>query len=309
VVHWNLPSNPVDLEQREGRVHRYKGHAVRKNIAERYGLQALSSWREGGDPWQHMFALAENDRPAGMSDLVPYWVFEEGQARVERRVPLLPFSRDKARFGRLKRGLALYRVVFGQPRQEDLLSHLERNANLIDGDVMDWLISLTPPVDGDSADQAKCAVRADWKTLPMPQKTRRLSLDLRFTAKEMDVIRHGLVPREMEDKWFVFFENGLLHMHRSWTGYCIYRVQFEAGPDDCRATEAIVNDDPDQYRANGDVHEGESLRALISILLLRRPTPYPTSASDADAAAMEQWSVMGRAMFAPDDQDGGEHGE
>ena len=33
VVHWNLPANPVDLEQREGRVHRYKGHAIRKNIA------------------------------------------------------------------------------------------------------------------------------------------------------------------------------------------------------------------------------------------------------------------------------------
>ena len=33
VMHWNLPSNPVDLEQREGRVHRYKGHAVRKNVA------------------------------------------------------------------------------------------------------------------------------------------------------------------------------------------------------------------------------------------------------------------------------------
>src|SRR5439155_300036 len=33
VVHWNLPSNPVDLEQREGRVHRYKGQAVRKNVA------------------------------------------------------------------------------------------------------------------------------------------------------------------------------------------------------------------------------------------------------------------------------------
>ena len=30
VTHWNLPSNPVDLEQREGRIHRYKGHAVRK---------------------------------------------------------------------------------------------------------------------------------------------------------------------------------------------------------------------------------------------------------------------------------------
>lgn len=38
VVHWNLPSNPVDLEQREGRVHRYKGHAVRKKLARQYGL-------------------------------------------------------------------------------------------------------------------------------------------------------------------------------------------------------------------------------------------------------------------------------
>lgn len=37
VVHWNLPSNPIDLEQREGRVHRYKGHAVRKNIALHHG--------------------------------------------------------------------------------------------------------------------------------------------------------------------------------------------------------------------------------------------------------------------------------
>ncbi|MEA3275971.1 MAG: helicase-related protein [Pseudomonadota bacterium] len=29
LVHWNLPGNPVDLEQREGRIHRYKGHAAR----------------------------------------------------------------------------------------------------------------------------------------------------------------------------------------------------------------------------------------------------------------------------------------
>jgi hypothetical protein len=27
-VHWNIPSNPVDFEQREGRVNRYAGHAV-----------------------------------------------------------------------------------------------------------------------------------------------------------------------------------------------------------------------------------------------------------------------------------------
>ena len=56
IVHWNLPSNPVDLEQREGRVHRYKGHAVRRNIAKQYGDRAEVA--EANDPWEAAFELA-----------------------------------------------------------------------------------------------------------------------------------------------------------------------------------------------------------------------------------------------------------
>ena len=271
VVHWNLPSNPVDLEQREGRVHRYKGHAVRKNIAERYGLPALRSWPIEGDPWAHMFDLAEGDRPPGVSDLVPYWVFEEGRSRVERRVPLLPFSRDNSRFRKLKRGLALYRVVFGQPRQEDLLAHLEKKEGLGDTDVMDWLISLTPPVeDVDPTAVANQATRRDWNTLPMSHPARRLRMTASFTGTEMQSIRQGVIPRQMEDKWFIFFEDNVLHMHRSWTGNCIYRVRFERGDGSWLATDAEVNDNPEQYSAEDDAHESESIRALISVLLLGR---------------------------------------
>ena len=52
VTHWNLPSNPVDLEQREGRIHRYKGHAVRKNVAARHAAEAClhsdqDAWETG----------------------------------------------------------------------------------------------------------------------------------------------------------------------------------------------------------------------------------------------------------------------
>ncbi|MGR3479930.1 helicase-related protein [Salipiger marinus] len=32
IFHWKLPGKPVDMEQREGRVHRYKNHAVRLNL-------------------------------------------------------------------------------------------------------------------------------------------------------------------------------------------------------------------------------------------------------------------------------------
>ena len=145
VVHWNLPANPVDLEQREGRVHRYKGHAVRKNVAERYGLSALCGMHEEGDPWQTLFHIAAQDKSNGHSDLIPYWIFEDGPARVERRIPLLPYSREVGKLKRLKQGLALYRMIFGQPRQEDLLFSLSQNGYHGAADLTDWLISLQPP--------------------------------------------------------------------------------------------------------------------------------------------------------------------
>ncbi len=152
VMHWNLPSNPVDLEQREGRVHRYKGHAVRKNVAERYGMTALADAHKGGDPWQTLFQIASRDKSKGHSDLIPYWIFEDGSARVERRIPLLPYSKEVGKLKRLKRGLALYRMVFGQPRQQDLLFSLSRNGNHNSEDLDDWLISLQPPETASNAE-------------------------------------------------------------------------------------------------------------------------------------------------------------
>jgi hypothetical protein len=126
VVHWNLPHNPVDLEQREGRVHRYKGHAVRKNLASRYGSRPEIV--RTGDPWARMFDLAVRERPSGVSDLVPFWVLPaEGGAAIERHVPMLALSADVQRYHDLVRTLGLYRLSFGQARQQDLLELLQES--------------------------------------------------------------------------------------------------------------------------------------------------------------------------------------
>lgn len=125
VVHWNLPSNPVDLEQREGRVHRFKGHAVRKNLARRYGLTPLTD--STTDPWELLFERARDDRGTGQTDLVPYWIYPvKDGARIERHVPALPMSRDLDRYEQLRRSLVLYRMAFGQARQDDLVDFLTR---------------------------------------------------------------------------------------------------------------------------------------------------------------------------------------
>jgi hypothetical protein len=121
VTHWNLPSNPVDLEQREGRIHRYKGHAVRKNVVAKHAADAYR--RPEPDVWETVFALARASRPAWENDLVPYWLFP-GDAKIERHVPAVPFSREVDRLHGLRRSLAIYRMVFGQSRQEDLITYL-----------------------------------------------------------------------------------------------------------------------------------------------------------------------------------------
>lgn len=144
LVHWNLPGNPVDMEQREGRVHRYKGHAVRRNVAAKFGPDALIRWEAGDNFWDIVFNLAnDHARTQELSDLIPYWI-ASGPYKVERHVPLMPYTSEVKAFERLKRQLAAYRVVFGQPRQEELLGLLERAEIDLDS-LQKWQISLEPP--------------------------------------------------------------------------------------------------------------------------------------------------------------------
>ena len=104
------------------------------------------------------------------------------------------------------------------------------------------------------------ATRSDWKTLPMPEKRGRLLLSRQYSISEFAQISSGVVPGQMEDKWFMFYEAPWLHVHRSWTGFCIYQVRFEKIESEIVIVEAIVNLDPEQ-------HTGELDATLLGILL------------------------------------------
>ena len=81
------------------------------------------------------------DRPAGETEVHPYWVFplEDGH-RIERYVPALPLSRELHAYKRLMRTVGAYRLVIGQPRQEDLLRYLGDDAEKL----ADLFIDLSP---------------------------------------------------------------------------------------------------------------------------------------------------------------------
>ena len=144
IVHWNLPGNPVDFEQREGRVDRYKGHAIRKNVAAAHRSAALVP--AVTDPWAAVFEAAAAEDGRAVGDLSPFWIYP-GHARIQRRIMTLPLSRDQERWNQLQDSLALYRLAFGQPRQEDMLAALRRRGIASRPEEIDDLrIDLRPPV-------------------------------------------------------------------------------------------------------------------------------------------------------------------
>ena len=119
IVHWNLPANPIDLEQREGRINRFECLAIRQNVAKRYGSIKYKS-----NVWEELFEeAAKREKTQASSDLIPYWGLQEREdmIHIERIVPMYPFSRDKAAYERLIKILSLYRLTLGQARQEELL--------------------------------------------------------------------------------------------------------------------------------------------------------------------------------------------
>lgn len=126
IVHWNLPSNPIDLEQREGRINRYKSLVIRQHLAKKYrDSLAGEITDEPSDTWEQLFALAEKERDGKSTcELVPYWHTDTDEYKIERVIPSFPFSQDEKRLERILKTLAIYRLAFGQPRQEELVEHL-----------------------------------------------------------------------------------------------------------------------------------------------------------------------------------------
>lgn len=113
----------TDLEQREGRINRFKCLAIRQNVADKYGKADGITFKR--DIWTEMFEAAKAEKQNDQSELVPFWCFGKNQSvKIERLVPMYPMSNDEVNYERLIKILSLYRLTLGQARQEELLEYL-----------------------------------------------------------------------------------------------------------------------------------------------------------------------------------------
>ena len=126
------------------------------------------------------------------------------------------------------------------------------------------------------ADQSaeQIATRQSWKTLP-PGPMAPVPYIAAFSQQEYARIRRGLIPVEMEDKWFMFWEADSLFLHRSWTGHCVYRVEFQSSGDRFQVARASISSDNEHHRRGSDQYEAALVDFLIRAILLHQSVEFP----------------------------------
>ena len=113
-----------------------------------------------------------------------------------------------------------------------------------------------------------CAKPTDWKTTPMPLKRVHISLDKTFSKEEIEYLKIGFIPKDMDHRWFMYWQDNSLYLHRSWVGVCIYVVNFTLKDDVYKATNIIVNRDPLEYSLIDDDKDRSTTLKLIKMLIV-----------------------------------------
>ncbi|MBO4367731.1 MAG: macro domain-containing protein [Clostridia bacterium] len=113
---------------------------------------------------------------------------------------------------------------------------------------------------GSGASRYKIAERNDWNIKDMPDRHDSFIFRRPFSAGQMEALRRGNIPQEMEDKWFWYTEGDTLYAHRSWTGFCIYRIDFRPDNDHI----VTVNRDPEQYKCTSTAEDAQTLNKLLN---------------------------------------------
>lgn len=146
IYHWNLPANPVDFEQREGRINRFNSLWVRESLCRSVKISTSQApfWKKlYSEAFEHSH---RNDRyNLGMS---PHWTFTPKVKDIDRgyvrHMLIIPGSEEGPRYKSLLRDLELYRLTLGQPNQSKFMEDLKSNDYLKQIDIRGLTICLFP---------------------------------------------------------------------------------------------------------------------------------------------------------------------
>jgi hypothetical protein len=148
------------------------------------------------------------------------------------------------------------------------------------------------------------AKRTDRKTFPI-DKPKLIEISMQFTNEQFEKLKKGLIPKQMEDKWFIFYEKGWLYFHRSWTGFGTYKAQLIKEKDGYSIKEFRAERNKKKYSNEDDNEDRNTLAFLIAagLLGIDAGSIYADRNIKSGKDALKEWSDFGRMMFGDKDDD------
>ena len=112
---------------------------------------------------------------------------------------------------------------------------------------------------------------ASWKAKLGPLRGSRwpISYRRRFTALEIDTLRSGFWPQDMDDRWAIWLDEGTLRLWRSWTATCVYEVPLSFNDDGSAESQVIhvLDESTDYHRHQLDAGEVDRFDGVLGIAL------------------------------------------
>ena len=145
---------------------------------------------------------------------------------------------------------------------------------------------------------SKIETKKTWQNFPI-DNPKRIDIDLYFSDKHFSKLTKGLIPKEMEDKWFIYFENDWLYFHRSWTGSGIYKAKLYKEQNGYSIKEFWAERNQEKYNNEDDNTDIENISFLISRGLLGIDVReiYADKNIHSETDNIKGWSNFGHLLF------------
>ena len=168
IYHWDLPTNPVAFEQREGRINRHNNLNVRRAIADNIPVDQMAGVAH---IWEYLFREAQNHCHAADRynfGLSPHWIFTPPNAlketnRIQRHILDLPLSKDKLKYEKLMTDIVHYRLALGQPNQRQFLEELAKQNKFSAEEIKGLTLQLFPRQKRKRTEKVQELVQSDQK--------------------------------------------------------------------------------------------------------------------------------------------------
>lgn len=120
---------------------------------------------------------------------------------------------------------------------------------------------------------------------------KRVSVDIQYSVDDFSKIKKGFCKDPWNTRWIIECKDKQLNFIRSWTGHCVFALEFVEENDGVHFHAAVLCRDPAKYRGTNDADDLATISCLIDRLLLGRHVSLPkiTETESTIKRAVRYW--------------------